>query len=221
MKFLKEIFIGAIKGILSVFIAFILLMLFFSVISALFSPSTNEEIVVDKNTLLFIDDLNIIGDRDTKPEELNFNFEVPLPIPILENNKSKQKISINTFKKIIEKASKDDNIKGLYLNLENVGISFNKAEKVRDILENFKKKKPIYSYAELQTKGAYFISSVADFIAISPPGFISVSGFGVSSFFYKNMLEELGVKIQLFRVGEYKGAAGSFWDDWKFWDWTS
>ena len=210
MKFLKEIFIGAIKGILSFFIAFILLMLFFSVISALFSPSTNKEIVVEENTLLFIDDLNIIGDRDTKPEELNFNFEVPLPIPILENNKSKQKISINTFKKIIEKASKDDNIKGLYLNLENVGISFNKAEKVRDILENFKKKKPIYSYAELQTKGAYFISSVADFIAISPPGFISVSGFGVSSFFYKNMLEEIGVKIQLFRVGEYKGAAETY-----------
>ncbi|MEC7878244.1 MAG: signal peptide peptidase SppA [Bacteroidota bacterium] len=210
MKFLKEIFIGAIKGILSVFIAFILLMLFFSVISALFSPSTNEEIVVEENTLLFIDDLNIIGDRDTKPEELNFDFEVPLPIPILENNKSKQKISINTFKKIIEKASKDDNIKGLYLNLENVGISFNKAEKVRDILENFKKKKPIYSYAELQTKGAYFISSVADFIAISPPGFISVSGFGVSSFFYKNMLDELGININLFRVGEYKGAAETY-----------
>ena len=210
MRFLKEIFIGAIKGILSVFIAFILLMLFFSVISALFSPSTNKEIVVEENTLLFIDDLNIIGDRDTKPEELNFDFEVPLPIPILENNKSKQKISINTFKNIIEKASKDDNIKGLYLNLENVGISFNKAEKVRDILENFKKKKPIYSYAELQTKGAYFISSVADFIAISPPGFISVSGFGVSSFFYKNMLDELGININLFRVGEYKGAAETY-----------
>ena len=210
MKFLKEIFIGAIKGILSVFIAFILLMLFFSVISALFSPSTNEEIVVEENTLLFIDDLNIIGDRDTKPEELNFDFEVPLPIPILEKNKSKQKISINTFKNIIEKASKDDNIKGLYLNLENVFISFNKAEKVRDILEDFKKKKPIYSYAELQTKGAYFISSVADFIAISPPGFISVSGFGVSSFFYKNMLDELGININLFRVGEYKGAAETY-----------
>ena len=75
MKFLKEIFIGAIKGILSVFIAFIILMLFFSLISALFSPSTNEEIVVKENTVLFIDDLNIIGDRDTKPEDLNFNFE--------------------------------------------------------------------------------------------------------------------------------------------------
>ena len=62
-------------------------MLVFSLISALFSPSTNEEIVVKENTVLFIDDLNIIGDRDTKPEELNFDFEVPLPIPILENNK--------------------------------------------------------------------------------------------------------------------------------------
>ena len=210
MKFLKEIFIGAIKGILSVFIAFIILMLFFSLISALFSPSTNEEIVVKENTVLFIDDLNIIGDRDTKPEELNFNFEVPLPIPIFENSKSKEKISISTFKKIIEKASKDDNIKGIYLNLENVSISFNKAEKVREILEDFNNTKPIYSHANLQTKGAYYISSLSDFMAISPPGFISVSGFGVSSFFYKNMLEEIGVKIQLFRVGEYKGAAETY-----------
>ena len=73
-----------------------------------------------------------------------------------------------------------------------------------------KKKKPIYSHADLQTKGAYFISSVSDFMAISPPGFISVSGFGVSSFFYKNMLDELGIDINLFRVGEYKGAAETY-----------
>ena len=47
-------------------------------------------------------------------------------------------------------------------------------------------------------------------MAISPPGFISVSGFGVSSFFYKNMLDELGIDINLFRVGEYKGAAETY-----------
>jgi protease-4 len=47
-------------------------------------------------------------------------------------------------------------------------------------------------------------------MAISPPGFISVSGFGVSSFFYKNMLDELGININLFRVGEYKGAAENY-----------
>ncbi|PDH41423.1 MAG: signal peptide peptidase SppA [Rhodothermaeota bacterium MED-G19] len=209
MNFLKEIFLGAIKGILSLVLAFIMLLIFFSIIGALFSPSTKEEISVSKNSLLYINNLNVIGDRDTKADELDLNFDIPLPLPILDNNQT-EKISLITFESIINKAAEDDNIKGIYLNVDNVGISFNKAEKVRVILEEFKKKKPIYSYADLQTKGAYFISSVANFMAISPPGFISVSGFGVSSFFYKNMLDELGVNINLFRVGEYKGAAETY-----------
>ena len=209
MKFIKEIFLGAIKGILSLGIAFVLLLIFFSVIGALFSPNTEEEIYVSKNSLLHINNLNVIGDRDTKADELDLNFEIPLPFPLIDNKKT-EKISLRTFESIINKAAEDENIKGIYLNVENVGISFNKAEKVRNILEEFKKKKPIYSYADLQTKGAYFISSVADFMAISPPGFISVSGFGISEFFYKNMLDELGININLFRVGEYKGAAETY-----------
>ena len=209
MKFLKEIFLGAIKGILSLAIAFVMLLIFFSVIGALFSPNTQEEIYVSKNSLLHINNLNVIGDRDTKADELDLNFEIPLPLPLIDNKKT-EKISLRTFESIINKAAEDENIKGIYLNVENVGISFNKAEKVRNILEEFKKKKPIYSYADLQTKGAYFISSVADFMAISPPGFISVSGFGISEFFYKNMLDELGININLFRVGEYKGAAETY-----------
>ena len=209
MNFLIDVLVNAVKGILSFFISIIIIIIFFSIIGALFTPSTKEEITVSKNSLLYINNLNIIGDRDTKGDELDLNFDIPLPLPILDNNQT-EKISLLTFENIINKAADDDNIKGIYLNVENVGISFNKAEKVRDILEEFKKKKPIYSHADLQTKGAYFISSVSDFMAISPPGFISVSGFGVSSFFYKNMLDELGIDINLFRVGEYKGAAETY-----------
>ena len=209
MNFLKDIFLGAIKGILSLGIALIMLLIFFSIIGALFSPDIEEEVVVSDNSLLYIDNLTLIGDRDTKADELNFDFEIPLPLPIIDNSQT-EKISLLTFKNIINKAAEDDKIKGIYLNVENVGISFNKAEKVRDILEEFKKSKPIYSFADLQTKGAYFISSVSDFVAISPPGFISVSGFGISEFFFKNMLDELGIKINLFRVGEYKGAAETY-----------
>ena len=209
MNFLIDVLVNALKGILSFFISIIIIIIFFSIIGALFTPSTKEEITVSKNSLLHINNLNIIGDRDTKGDELDLNFDIPLPLPILDNNQT-EKISLLTFENIINKAADDDNIKGIYLNVENVGISFNKAEKVRDILEEFKQKKPIYSHADLQTKGAYFISSVSDFMAISPPGFISVSGFGVSSFFYKNMLDEVGIDINLFRVGEYKGAAETY-----------
>ena len=209
MNFLKDIFLGAIKGILSLGIAFIMLLIFFSILGALFSPDTEEEVIISENSLLYIDNLSLIGDRDTKPDELNFDFNIPLPLPLIDNSQT-EKISLSTFKNIINKAADDDKIKGIYLNVENVSISFNKAEKVREILEEFKKKKPIYSYADVHTKNAYYISSISNFVAISPPGFISVSGFGISQFFYKNMLDELGININLFRVGEYKGAAETY-----------
>ena len=209
MNFLKDIFLGAIKGILSLGIAFIMLLIFFSILGALFSPDTEEEVIISENSLLYIDNLSLIGDRDTKPDELNLDFNIPLPLPLIDNSQT-EKISLSTFKNIINKAADDDKIKGIYLNVENVSISFNKAEKVREILEEFKKKKPIYSYADVHTKNAYYISSISNFVAISPPGFISVSGFGISQFFYKNMLDELGININLFRVGEYKGAAETY-----------
>ncbi len=52
MNFLKDIFLGAIKGILSLGIALIMLLIFFSIIGALFSPDTEEEVVVSDNRLI-------------------------------------------------------------------------------------------------------------------------------------------------------------------------
>jgi protease-4 len=183
-----------------------------SFISTLFSPDTEEKITVKPKSILHIDNLSIIADRDSKPSDFmfDFNIPIPLPIPLIDNSKIEEKISLRTFERIITSAKDDENIEAIYLNFDNVSISFNKAEKVRSILKEFKASKPIYSYSELYSKGAYYLSSVADFIAISPPGFISVSGFGISKFFYKDLFNELGIKIQLFKVGEYKGAAESY-----------
>ena len=212
MNFLKNLLKNVLTGVLSFFLSIFLIIMILSFISALFSPDTEEKITVKPKSILHIDNLSIIDDRDSKPSDFMFNFEIPipLPIPLIDNSKIEEKISLRTFERIITLAKDDENIEAIYLNFNNVSISFNKAEKVRSILKEFKESKPIYSYSELYSKGAYYLSSVADFIAISPPGFISVSGYGISEFFYKDLFNELGIKIQLFRVGEYKGAAESF-----------
>ena len=210
MNFLKNLLKNVLTGVLSFFLSIFLIIMILSFISALLSPDTEEKITVKPKSILHIDNLSIIDDRNSKPSDLKFNFEIPLPIPLIDNSKIEEKISLRTFERIITSAKNDENIEAIYLNFNNVSISFNKAEKVRNILKEFKESKPIYSYSELYTKGAYYLSSVADFIAISPPGFISVSGYGISEFFYKDLFNELGIKIQLFRVGEYKGAAESY-----------
>jgi len=212
MSFLKNLLKNVLTGVLSFFLSIFLIIMILSFISALFSPDTEEKITVKPKSILHIDNLSIIDDRDSKPSDFMFDFKIPipLPIPLIDNSKIEEKISLRTFERIITSAKDDENIEAIYLNFDNVSISFNKAEKVRSILKKFKESKPIYSYSELYSKGAYYLSSVADFIAISPPGFISVSGFGISKFFYKDLFNELGIKIQLFKVGEYKGAAESY-----------
>ena len=210
MNFLKNLLKNVLTGVLSFFLSIFLIIIILSFISALLSPNTEEKITIKPKSILHIDNLSIIDDRNSKPSDLKFNFEIPLPIPLFDNSKIEEKISLRTFERIITSAKNDENIEAIYLNFDNVSISFNKAEKVRSILKEFKESKPIYSYSELYSKGAYYLSSVADFIAISPPGFVSVSGYGISEFFYKDLFNELGIKIQLFRVGEYKGAAESY-----------
>ena len=208
MNFIKEILKSTVKGIISFILGLIIIIITFSFISALFSSEKEEVIIVEENSLLHINNLSIIGDRDTGPSDLNFDLNViPLPLPLIDNSELEQKISLQTFKRVIESAKNDDKIKGIFLNVENVSLSFNKVEKVRSILEDFKKNKPIYSFSNIQSKASYYISSVSDFNAISPPGFISVSGFGIGTFFYKSLFDEIGVNVELFRAGEFKGAA--------------
>ncbi|MAS39392.1 MAG: signal peptide peptidase SppA [Flammeovirgaceae bacterium] len=211
MNFIKEILKSTIKGIISFFLGLLIIIITFSFLSALFSGEQEEVIYIEENSLLHIDNLSIIGDRDTKPSDLNFNLnDIPLPLPLIDNSDLEQKISLQTFKRVIESAKNDDKIKGIFLNVENASLSFNKVEKVRSILEDFKKDKPIYSFSNIQSKASYYISSISNFNAISPPGFISVSGFGIGTFFYKSLFDEIGINIELFRAGEFKGAAEPF-----------
>ena len=67
MKFLKEIIKNTIKGILSFFLGLFIIIIFFSIVSALFSGEKEEVITVKNNSLLHINNLSIIDDRDTKP----------------------------------------------------------------------------------------------------------------------------------------------------------
>ena len=167
MNFLKNLLKNVLTGVLSFFLSIFLIIMILSFISALFSPDTEEKITVKPKSILHIDNLSIIDDRNSKPSDLKFNFEIPLPIPLFDNSKIEEKISLRTFERIITSAKNDENIEAIYLNFNNVSISFNKAEKVRSILKEFKESKPIYSYSELYSKGAYYLSSVADFIAIT------------------------------------------------------
>ena len=210
MDFLKNILKNVVTNIIGFFVSIFLIFIIFTVMVAVFSSSDDksEIIEVKENSILFIDDISIIGDRDLKGDDLDIDFGFTLPG--LNEDLNKEKISLRTFKILIDSAKNDNNIRSIVLNLEDASIPFNKLKQVRDILSSFRELKPIYSHSDYYTKSSYYLSSISDLISVSPPGFINISGFGIYDFFYKELFDELGIKIELFRVGEFKGAAETY-----------
>ena len=210
MDFLKNILKNVVTNIIGFFVSIFLIFIIFTVMVAVFSSSDDKSDIIEvkENSILFIDDISIIGDRDLKGDDLDIDFGFTLPG--LNEDLNKEKISLRTFKILIDSAKNDNNIRSIVLNLEGASIPFNKLKQVRDILSSFRELKPIYSHSDYYTKSSYYLSSISDLISVSPPGFINISGFGIYDFFYKELFDELGIKIELFRVGEFKGAAETY-----------
>lgn len=123
----------------------------------------------------------------------------------LENQKV---LGISDITYAIEQAAQDDRIQGIFIEVDMLPAGFASAGILREALDQFKAKsgKFIIAYSKYYTQGAYYLSSVADEIYVHPVGLVDFRGFAAQSLFFKNMLENLGVNVQVFYAGKYKSA---------------
>ncbi|GAB3715471.1 signal peptide peptidase SppA [Spirosoma flavus] len=115
------------------------------------------------------------------------------------------------LKQALKDAKEDDNIEGIYLQTENPMAGWASLEEVRNALIDFKQsKKFVYAYAEGMNEKGYYLASVADKIYLNPAGDLEWNGLNAELTFFKGTLDKLGVKPEIFRVGEYKSAIEPF-----------
>lgn len=111
----------------------------------------------------------------------------------------------------IKKAKDINDIKGIYIQANSLGASFATAEEIRNALIDFKKSgKFIIAYADSYTQTMYYISSVADKVFLNPQGAIEWRGISSQPIFYKDLLQKIGIEMQVFKVGTYKSAVEPF-----------
>lgn len=111
----------------------------------------------------------------------------------------------------IKKAKDINDIKGIYIQANSLGASFATAEEIRNALIDFKKSgKFIIAYADSYTQTMYYLSSVADKILLNPQGAIEWRGIASQPIFYKDLLQKVGIEMQVFKVGTYKSAVEPF-----------
>lgn len=114
--------------------------------------------------------------------------------------------------KAIRHAKDNDKVKGIYIESGTfAGAEPASLEEIRSALTDFKESdKFIVAYGDNYTQGTYYISSVADSIIINPQGMLEWQGIAMKSVFFKDVLEKVGVKMQVFKVGTYKSAVEPF-----------
>ncbi|WP_313579124.1 signal peptide peptidase SppA [Chishuiella sp.] len=177
---------------LSVFIFFIVVLVFVSILS---TPSKS----VNNNSVLELSFNNIVMESEMDQSVSLFDLSKQSKVYLLD--------IINS----IENAKTDDNIKGISLKLDGISCGATQAEDLRHALEDFKKSgKFIYSYSNTGSQLSYYISSVADKIYQNPLGGTLLQGLSSNVMFYKNAGDKYGVDFQVIRHGQFKSAVEPF-----------
>ena len=70
--------------------------------------------------------------------------------------------------------------------------------------------KTVHAYAPSYAQGAYYVAAHADDISVDPLGGVDLEGLSSYQNYFKDALDKLGVKVNVFRVGEYKSAVEPF-----------
>ena len=181
---------------------FICSFLFFGLIGSLASFAENQEPVVPAKAILKIDfatPVSELGQEDAMAAFQSMNFSSAKPLGILKAVKA------------IENAATDPAIKFIYLNLNQMNIGMANLEEVRSALYNFRQSgKPIITYVDNFSQGAYYLASLSDKIYMNSDGSGAIVGIGSTMMFFKDLLDKLGIEVQLIRHGKFKAAAEQY-----------
>lgn len=122
-------------------------------------------------------------------------------------------IGLQEMIETIERAKDDDDIKGIYLELGNPQLGFAGMSVLRRAIEDFQTNddnKFVIAYADNYSQKAYYLASVADEIYLNPIGTVDFKGLSGTLLFFKDMLDRLGIDMQVFYVGNFKSATEPF-----------
>lgn len=203
MKFLAAIFgkIGSILSNIRRYVAHILTVLvIIFVVTAIVSPS--EEPEVPEGAML------VLAPKGTLVEYRVPEDPVQKAMQEALGNPQPPSESLYELMITLEQASQDDNISGLVLELSQFsGAGLNKVTLLAEAIADFKESgKPVYAMGSSYSQSQYLLASKADHVFLNPLGMAMLEGFRTERPYFAELLEKLKVKVNVFRVGDYKSA---------------
>ncbi len=199
MKNLFKIVLGTLVGtLLALILAFFIMM---GIIGSMATFSETKP-VVPKSAVLSLNFNNRITEQSTEDPFASLN-------PMQSGSSKTQ--GLLQFIQTIDKAANDPAIKFIYMNLTNLNAGITHIEEIKTAIEQFRLSgKAVIAYADNYSQPAYYLATSADKIYLSPTGMLPLTGVSISSIFFKDLLDKLGIEVQLIRHGKFKAAAEQF-----------
>ena len=122
-------------------------------------------------------------------------------------NEEQTMLGLNDILSSIEKASNNEYIKGIYLEAGGIEADPASIEEIRNALLRFKQTgKFVVAYGGNYTETDYYICSIADKVILNPQGTVDWHGVASQTIYFKDLLAQLGIEMEVFKVGTYKSA---------------
>jgi protease-4 len=178
-------------------LALLFLLLFFGLLYALLSAGPNPATVRDGALLLKIE--GVVSEQPAAIDPLNALLSREMPI-----REHRQRDIIRS----LDLAANDPKIKAVVLDLSRfLGGGQTTLAAIGERLDVVKKAgKPVYAFAQAYADDGYQLAAHASEIWLDPMGGVVPTGPGGVHIYYKGLLDQLGVKAHIYRVGTYKSA---------------
>ncbi|MDE6277131.1 MAG: signal peptide peptidase SppA [Muribaculaceae bacterium] len=121
--------------------------------------------------------------------------------------------TLREYIEALDKAKDDDRIEGVVLNCAGAGMGFATCEELLEALSAFREEasdKWVYAYSDGYEQGDYLLATVADKIFMNPLGGVNLHGIASQIPFFKGLMDKVGVRMQIVKVGSFKSAVEPF-----------
>ena len=158
-----------------------------AMVAAIGKMGKEEAVIVKDGTFLTVDLGRISGDRTASGLQQGFS--------------DSKTVGLIAATEAIRKAANDGKIEGLLIKDSGApGVSWASLEELRNAIGTFRESgKPVVSYATTYSQSGYYLATQSDLVALHPSGMVDFRGIGAEVMYYKELLDKLGVEMQLIR----------------------
>lgn len=197
---MKDFFKYVLATVIGIVVAGVVIM-FLGVLTIFgLASSSDKDVVIEDNSVLMLELNGIISERIPESSPLDFLTQLT---PMGEETT----LGLDDITSAIKKAKENEDIKGIYLLAGTLDAQPASLEAIRDALADFKESgKFIIAYADTYNQLEYYIASLADKVLLNPKGVLDWHGLAGMNIFYKDLMDKLGIEMQIFKVGTFKSA---------------